>query len=61
MISPKDPYNAVANEVTAGPGGGEKSAAQDAGAGSIDKVPTSSLEPSCANSTAGSPASRSAC
>ena len=38
MISSKDPYNAVANEVTAGPGGAEKSAAQDAGAGSIDKV-----------------------
>ena len=38
MISPKDPYNAVVNEVTAGPGGADKSAAHDAGGGSIDKV-----------------------
>src|SRR5687767_7182320 len=38
MIPPKDPYNAVVNEVTAGPGGAERSAAQDAGGASIDKV-----------------------
>lgn len=38
MISPTDPYNAVVNEVTAGPGGADKSGAQDAGAASIDKV-----------------------
>jgi hypothetical protein len=38
MTSPRDPYNAVVNEVTAGPGGADKSAAQDAGAASIDKV-----------------------
>ena len=38
MISPTDPYNAVVNEVTAGPRGADKSGAQEAGAASIDKV-----------------------
>ena len=38
MIPSKDPNYAVVNEVTAGPGGAERSAAQDAGAASIDKV-----------------------
>lgn len=38
MIPTKDPANAVVNEVPAGPGSTEKSAAQDAGGASIDKV-----------------------
>lgn len=38
MIPTKDPANAVVNEVPASPGSTEKSAAQDAGGASIDKV-----------------------